>query len=69
MRGCIERRKQADRKKKEETKAKQERREEKQDVHILEKAAGVSIRCNRQRMGDPGTVNPCSQARRSTAGN
>jgi hypothetical protein len=69
IRGCTERGKTAERKKQEEETGKEEPPKEKQYEQIQYKASDLSIRCNRSRMGDPGTVNPCSQARRSTTGN
>ncbi len=64
VRACAERRKGADRKKKEEKRAKEERGEEEHHVHMLSRAACLSLRCNRCRMGDPGAVDPRSQERR-----
>src|SRR6266568_4925782 len=64
VRACAERRKGADRKKKEEKRAKEERGEEEQHVPMLSRAACLSLRCNRCRMGDPGTLDSRSQERR-----
>ncbi len=66
LRACAERRKIADRKQKEENQAEGERTEEEHDVHLLSRATGLSLRCNRRRMGDPGAIDPRSQARRTT---
>jgi hypothetical protein len=69
LRGCTERGKTAERKKQEEETGKEEPKREKQYEQIQYEASDLSIRWNRSRMGDPGTVHPCSQARGSTAGN
>lgn len=69
IRGCIERRKEADRKRKEEETDKPKPPEEGQNVHAFCGATQLSIRRNRCPMGNPGTLDPSSQARWTSARN
>jgi hypothetical protein len=68
LRGCTERGKTAERKKQEEEIGKEEPPKEKQYEQIQYKSSDLSIRCNRSRMGDLGTLDPCCQARGTVTG-
>src|SRR2546421_10008606 len=68
LRGCTERGKTAERKKQEEETGKEEPPKEMQYEQIQYKSSDLSIRCNRPRMGDLGTLDTCCQARGTVTG-